>query len=227
MSPLTIPLASERGQELLEDIKQDCQPFQPLIYSVYCKQKVRNACGIHSCGLLLNAAYVAKAALVEGKFDAKDLPYSERKMIHHELTTRALLNNNVLSSWAHSGVTLEQVGDILNHHGCKVECYHVSQSSKEEFIRRTTEALSKRNLMPGIIANFDRIALGQKYYSGHHSPIGGYHYGEDLFLILDTGSEPAFWVPSDVLFHAMNTIDKCSKKTRGYLIVEVPENLLL
>ncbi|KAK4848728.1 hypothetical protein QYF36_016590 [Acer negundo] len=48
--------------------------------------------------------------------------------------------------------------------------------------------------------------------SGHFSPIGGYHAGRDMVLILDVArfKYPSHWVPLTLLWEAMNTIDKAT-----------------
>lgn len=43
---------------------------------------------------------------------------------------------------------------------------------------------------------------------GHYSPIGGYHAGRDMVLILDVArfKYPSHWIPLTLLRKAMNTI---------------------
>lgn len=54
---------------------------------------------------------------------------------------------------------------------------------------------------------------------GHFSPIGGYHAGKDMVLILDVArfKYPPHWVPLTFLWDAMNTIDKDTGLYRGYV----------
>ncbi|KAJ6874259.1 hypothetical protein NC651_032928 [Populus alba x Populus x berolinensis] len=57
--------------------------------------------------------------------------------------------------------------------------------------------------------------------SGHFSPIGGYHAGKDMVLILDVArfKYPPHWVPLELLWEAMNTIDKATGHHRGFMIL--------
>lgn len=54
--------------------------------------------------------------------------------------------------------------------------------------------------------------------TGHFSPIGGYHAGRDMALILDVArfKYPPHWVPLSLLWEAMNTLDEASGHRRGY-----------
>ena len=62
-----------------------------------------------------------------------------------------------------------------------------------------------------LIASYDRAALGQTG-SGHFSPIGGYHRGRDLVLVLDVArfKYPPHWVALPRLAAAMRTTDPAS-----------------
>ena len=74
-----------------------------------------------------------------------------------------------------------------------------------------------------LIASYDRRVLGQTG-SGHFSPIGGYHAGRDLVLILDAArfKYPPHWIKLATLYEAMLTEDEETKKSRGYLLVARP-----
>jgi glutathione gamma-glutamylcysteinyltransferase len=57
--------------------------------------------------------------------------------------------------------------------------------------------------------SYSRKVLGQTG-DGHFSPVGGYHPGKDLALIMDTArfKYPPHWVPLSLLFEAMKATDK-------------------
>lgn len=57
--------------------------------------------------------------------------------------------------------------------------------------------------------------------TGHFSPIGGYHAGRDMALILDVArfKYPPHWVPIPLLWEAMNTFDEATGLPRGYVII--------
>ena len=64
--------------------------------------------------------------------------------------------------------------------------------------------------------------------TGHFSPIGGYHAGRDMALILDVArfKYPPHWVPVSLLWDAMDTVDEATGQPRGYssFIVLVSDN---
>ncbi|KAF3950686.1 hypothetical protein CMV_023590 [Castanea mollissima] len=57
--------------------------------------------------------------------------------------------------------------------------------------------------------------------TGHFSPIGGYHAGRDMVLMLDVArfKYPPHWVPLTLLWEAMDTIDEATGHRRGYMII--------
>ena len=56
---------------------------------------------------------------------------------------------------------------------------------------------------------------------GHFSPVGGYHAGQDLVLILDTArfKYPPHWVPLQQLHAAMAAPDTATGRPRGWLVL--------
>lgn len=228
--PQLVPLASDDGQRLLKEVHEKRWARQPQLAAVFCKQGHGGSCGIQSCALLLNAAYLGtKTSLKQSprslltasltSKDKADLPYAENKMLSHPATRQAMkLYGLTTLSY---GITLEHVAAILEGHGCQVTCHFAANSSHEEFVRLAKNALAPDS-STGIIVNFHRSFVGQSKPWGHHSPLGAYHEGQGQFLIYDTGGEPESWVGSDVLFNAMNTEDRYSNSpSRGFLIVNV------
>lgn len=71
-----------------------------------------------------------------------------------------------------------------------------------------------------VVVSYDRAAL-QQTMSGHFSPIGGYHEGEDMVLILDVArfKYPPHWVPLRDLVSAMSTVDPATGDPRGYMVI--------
>jgi glutathione gamma-glutamylcysteinyltransferase len=57
--------------------------------------------------------------------------------------------------------------------------------------------------------------------TGHFSPIGVYHAGQDMALILDAAhiKYPPHWVPLLLLWEAINTTDEATGLLRGYLLL--------
>jgi glutathione gamma-glutamylcysteinyltransferase len=70
-----------------------------------------------------------------------------------------------------------------------------------------------------LVVSYDRSALGQTG-SGHYSPIGGYHRGRDLALILDVArfKYPPHWMSVERLWQATHPIDPATGRARGWLV---------
>ena len=53
--------------------------------------------------------------------------------------------------------------------------------------------------------------------TGHFSPIGGYHAGQDMALILDVArfKYPPHWVPVKLLWKGMEHVDEATGQHRG------------
>jgi glutathione gamma-glutamylcysteinyltransferase len=69
-----------------------------------------------------------------------------------------------------------------------------------------------------VIASYDRAGLDQTG-SGHFSPIGGYHAGRDLVLVLDVArfKYPPHWIAAERLWQAMHPIDPATGRSRGWI----------
>lgn len=75
---------------------------------------------------------------------------------------------------------------------------------------------------PGhVISAFGRAALGQTG-DGHYSPLGGWHPGRDLVLVLDVArfKYPPFWVPIQWLWEAMIPPDPATGRSRGWVVLD-------
>lgn len=120
---------------------------------------------------------------------------------------------------AKSGMTLDQLGRLLEVHGANVKVQHASESSVDGFRQHLKNSLSKKNNF--IVINYLRSAIGQSS-GGHISPIAAFSPDRDMVLIMDTSSYkyPWTWVPVDSIWEAMRRDrDSESMKSRGYLVV--------
>ncbi|GFZ20307.1 phytochelatin synthase 1 [Actinidia rufa] len=61
----------------------------------------------------------------------------------------------------------------------------------------------------------------QEQGAGHFSPIGGYHAGKGMALVLDVAcfKYPPHWVPLKLLWEAMDTVDGYSGRPRGFMLM--------
>lgn len=74
---------------------------------------------------------------------------------------------------------------------------------------------------PHVIVSFGRSALGQTG-DGHYSPIGGWHAGRRLALVMDVArfKYPPFWVPVEQLHAASATLDPATGRARGWIVLD-------
>jgi len=118
-------------------------------------------------------------------------------------------------------MSLAEVGDLLQAHGCHVTCVHAVDSSVEQFRQQSIAALSHRDSSCAVIVNYHMQTLGQEPGYGHHSPLAAYHVDTDRFLLLDVWPDTSeCWATSSRLYTAMNTVDSDTGKTRGYCVAQ-------
>jgi glutathione gamma-glutamylcysteinyltransferase len=91
---------------------------------------------------------------------------------------------------------------------------------KNKFRRLVQQSSQCNKAETFIVVNFSRKVLGQTG-SGHFSPVGGYHPGKDLVLIMDVArfKYPPFWVPLDHLWDSMAVKDETTGESRGYFTI--------
>jgi len=120
------------------------------------------------------------------------------------------------------GLTWKQVEQILGK-------YDVITTSRElddeedkagiDVFRSDLKKAMAEDSKTCIMANYSRKGLSQAG-GGHWSPIGGYNEKLDYALILDVAKfkYPPHWVPLDVLYGAMDTLD--GTRGRGWMVVQ-------
>jgi hypothetical protein len=202
--PSTLPselvdVNSDAGQQLFSHAlaKTDYEQLAPEFVS----QSRRAFCGVATSVIVINA------------------------MLHPEprLTQRTLFTPNAAAvrgeiAASFSGLTLEQLAQMIEAHGLQAEATYAAQSTLEAFreVARTTLA------EPGVFlaVNYDRKGLKQEG-AGHISPVAAYSSEMDAVLVLDVAAHkyPHTWVPLDKLWSSMNTLDGMSGQSRGYLLV--------
>ena len=116
-----------------------------------------------------------------------------------------------------TGLTISQLACLARCNGARVEVQYgqaVTAAVFREAVREAAMAAGE----PHLVVAYDRATLGQTG-SGHYSPVGGYHAGRDLVLILDVArfKYPPHWVPLEDLFRAMLPLDPETGRSRGFL----------
>ena len=116
------------------------------------------------------------------------------------------------------GMSLHELAGLLEAHGAAITFEHAESSTLEEFRAALETNLARRGDF--MLVNYQRDVLGQGRV-GHISPLAAYDRDTDKVLILDTAGHkyPPTWVPVELLFSAMSTVDPSTGKTRGFIEV--------
>jgi len=109
-----------------------------------------------------------------------------------------------------AGITMDQFACLAACNTLHVKMVRTGEASSESDFRSAVSSGTKRTDQI-IVSSYSRSALDQSG-EGHFSPIGGYHPGRDLVLIMDTArfKYPPHWVSLSSLFAAMQKIDVTS-----------------
>ena len=197
-----IAISSTEGQQLLlsSPDKSDYAQLEPFLVP----QSRRAFCGPATGAAVINAALKGQAVVTQSSLfdDAVSAIKSEPAVTL-------------------SGLTLEELAQVLRAQRLQVRVVHAAQSDVETFRAEARYVASEP--LTFLVANYDRQRLGQQG-AGHISPIGAFSAETDRLLVLDvaTYKYPYTWVPVSQLWSAMNTIDTSSGQTRGYLLVTAP-----
>jgi glutathione gamma-glutamylcysteinyltransferase len=115
------------------------------------------------------------------------------------------------------GVTMDEFACLARCNGGDVEIHRADVSSPPSWRAALASAASGEAV---IVVSYDRAALGQTG-SGHFSPIGGFHEGKDLALVLDVArfKYPPHWTSADALWRAMQGIDLSTGRARGWVSI--------
>lgn len=119
---------------------------------------------------------------------------------------------------ARQGITLSELGRLLQSYSVNAEVYHGGDTTLETFRKLAVDNLNQ----PGnfVLVNYLRSEIGQER-GGHISPLAAYDEESDRFLILDVAryKYPPVWVKTADLWRAMATVDSTSGKTRGFVLI--------
>ncbi|XP_019054468.1 PREDICTED: glutathione gamma-glutamylcysteinyltransferase 1-like [Nelumbo nucifera] len=119
------------------------------------------------------------------------------------------------------GICLGKLACLAHFNGAKVEAFRTNQSTITDFLKYVMTCTSSEDCL--VITTFYRPHLKQTGY-GHISPIGGYHSGSDMVLIMDVARFKYLphWVPLSLLWEAMDTIVETTGHRRGFMLVSRP-----
>jgi len=213
LAPDLIAFNSSAGAELLLE-SQAKQDYWNL--SIQFVTQINQAyCGVASIVMVLNSMGIA----------APEVP---QYAPYHVFTQENFFDNPAVRQVlapevvARQGMTLDQLGQLLNSHPVNVQVYHGGDVTLAEFRRLIAENLDQQGNF--VIVNYLRSSIGQER-GGHISPIAAYSAQSDRFLILDVAryKYPPVWVTAVDLWQATATVDTSVGKTRGFILVN-PRN---
>lgn len=227
-SPFIVPLDSVEGKKLLQESR-----YSHLL-PYFCKQVNRKYCGLCSATICLNEILEKRRSLDDFHVNEKN---SELVQLKDEKKTlreddiivlgeaRSVFKKKDVDK---EGITLETFAKLIKSIGLRGSFYHASQDSS----RKTCPGISSVDKFRSILLeNLEKTGahvvmnyfLGDFYPGvnmGHFSPLGGYHFGEDRFLLLDVWpANPIGWVKTEKLFEAMIPEDSSSNLPRGFCII--------
>ena len=197
------------GEALLSDSKARDAYFE--LAANFVTQKTQSYCGVASIVMVLNAMKLPAPVVPEYE------PYKTFTQDNVlDDNTDKILPRPVL---ARMGMTLDQLGRLIETRPVSVAVHHASDSSLEAFRAKAKDYLGKPDHF--VVVNYLRKAIGQER-GGHISPLAAYDAKSDRFLVLDVAryKYPPVWVRANELFAAMNTPDADNdNKSRGFVLV--------
>lgn len=204
-SPPAIDFASSEGKQLFMEATQGgtMEGFFKLI-SYFQTQSEPAYCGLATLAMVLNALSIDPGRKWKGPwrwFDESMLDCCEP-----------------LEKVKAKGISFGKVVCLAHCAGAKVEAFRTNQTSIDEFRKHVIACSTSDDCH--VISSYNRATFKQTG-TGHFSPIGGYHAGRDMALILDVArfKYPPHWVPLQLLWEAMDTVDDASGFRRGFMLI--------
>nr|ARV78463.1 phytochelatin synthase 1 [Triadica sebifera] len=207
-SPPAIDFASSEGKQLFVEAIQNgtMEGFYRLI-SYFQTQSEPAYCGLASLSMVLNALAIDPGRKWKGPwrwFDESMLDCCEP-----------------LETVKAKGITFGKLVCLAHCAGAKVEAYRTNHSTIDDFRKHVIKCSTSDDCH--MISSYHRGSFKQTG-TGHFSPIGGYHAGRDMALILDVArfKYPPHWVPLTLLWEAMDNTDETTRQRRGFMLISRP-----
>jgi hypothetical protein len=205
-----VALDSREGRNLL--VTSDANDDFFHLANQWVSQQLGSFCGVASTVMVLNALQLPAPAVSAWS------PYNAFTQDNvFEGPAGAVLTSRAVSR---GGMTLDQLGHFVEAHGgVQVRVVHASDTTLDAF--RSIAAQNLREAGNYVLINYDRAGVGQETM-GHISPLGAYNASADRFLVMDVAryKYPGVWVRAADLFAAMNTPDRSSGLSRGFVTVQ-------
>jgi hypothetical protein len=191
----------------LSFLKSDAKTNTLKLLSHFTTQKTTTYCGVASAVMILNSSNLKPSP------DTEHQPYSYFNQ--EDFFTDTVNKIVVAEDVKKTGMTLLQLSNAIQSFGLTTKAYPAKELNLPEFRKILKSAIADEKF---IIVNFLRSELAQAG-GGHHSPLAAYDKKTDRFLMLDVAryKYPAYWVKTQDLWKAANTID--GNQSRGFIVV--------
>lgn len=116
------------------------------------------------------------------------------------------------------GLTFGKLAFLAYCNGTKVEVFRGNQCTIDDFREHVFKCATLRDIY--MVSLFDRAHFKQNRGS-HITPIGAYHVGRDLVLLMDVSrfGYRSFWIPLTLLWEAMTSSDKATGNSTGFMVL--------
>ena len=202
-----VPYRSTKGRELLMDcLRSSASDIYLSLSEQFLTQSSPPSCGVATLAMVLNSLRIDP-----GRVWRKPWRWFTEEMLIScfplEKTEQTM------------GLTMEHFGLIAECNGASAQTFYGSNTSLSDFRKCIASVFSEGSERRLVVA-FDRHVLGQTG-TGHYSPIGAYHRDADMLLVLDVArfKYPPYWVPVEVMWESMRTIDPESRRSRGFFLM--------
>lgn len=201
-----IPFSSPRGRALFREALEagTLESFFPLIEQFH-TQADPAFCGLASLVMALNALGIDPGRVWRGPW----------RWFSEELLDCC----TPLERVQRQGISIEELACLARCNGANAVIAR-SDAGGAAALRQAVR-LATTSGERVLIASYSRSSLEQTGV-GHYSPIGGYHAGHDLALVLDVArfKYPPYWVKLDALAAAMQELDADTGRARGWVLLE-------
>mmetsp|Transcript_25437 Transcript_25437/g.75928 ORF Transcript_25437/g.75928 Transcript_25437/m.75928 type:complete len:427 (-) Transcript_25437:76-1356(-) len=208
LPPPAIAFSSPEGRELFHEALSQgtAEIFYPLIEQFH-TQAEPAFCGLATLVMVLNALNVDPGSKWKGPW-----------RWYHEEVLDCCKDTQAI---AKDGIEWEEWLCLARCQGLAVEAVRADEdgASLASFEAQVASVSSR----PGgqfLVVSYSRKAVDQSG-DGHYSPIGAYHRGRSLALVLDTArfKYPPHWLPIAKLWEAMQRQNKETGRSRGYVVL--------
>eukprot|EP01132_Coremiostelium_polycephalum_P001471 gene1471-1855_t len=200
-----VEFSSEEGRKLFRDaLQQGYMEGYFALAEQFVSQSDPAYCGLATLAMILNSLKIDPKRLWKGpwRWFAEDM----------------LDCCTPIESVKKRGITFTEFACLSRCNGANIRQFRGDEVDIDQFRESIKEACSGDGTH--LVISYSRKVLGQTG-SGHYSPIGGYHEGRDLALVLDVArfKYSPHWVPVEVLWESMRAIDKDTNRPRGYYLM--------